>query len=114
MNETDAPPTRWFHLVAYFFGAVFFANAFPHFLQGVSGSPFQSPFAHPPGEGLSSSVANVAWGLFNLGAAYMLLGRVGRFHHRTTSHILVFAVGFAAMALQLGWYFGRFHGGTTP
>ena len=30
------------------------ANTIPHLVNGISGSPFQSPFASPPGEGLSS------------------------------------------------------------
>ncbi len=53
---------RWYHYVAYFFGGAFLANAVPHFVNGVSGNPFQSPFASPPGEGLSSSTVNVLWG----------------------------------------------------
>jgi hypothetical protein len=32
----------------------FLTNAVPHFVSGVMGYPFQSPFANPPGEGLSS------------------------------------------------------------
>jgi hypothetical protein len=52
---------RWNHYVAYFFGGAFLANAIPHFVAGVMGHPFQSPFAHPPGEGLSSSTVNVLW-----------------------------------------------------
>ena len=49
---------RWYHYVAYFFGGAFLANAVPHFVNGVSGRPFQSPFASPPGEGLSSSTVS--------------------------------------------------------
>ena len=58
--------TRWYHFVAYFFGGVFLINSVPHLVAGVSGSPFQSPFASPPGEGLSSSTVNVLWAVFNL------------------------------------------------
>ena len=60
---------RWYHYVAYFFGGAFLANAIPHFVNGVSGNPFQSPFASPPGEGLSSSTVNVLWGLLNFARA---------------------------------------------
>jgi hypothetical protein len=102
---------RWYHDIAYFFGGVFLANFLPHFISGISGSPFQSPFAHPPGEGLSSSVVNVGWGLFNLVVAYLLLVRVGKFEIKRWRHIGVFAAGFVAMSLSLGWAFGRFHGG---
>lgn len=102
---------RWYHYVAYFFGGAFLVNAVPHFVNGVSGNPFQSPFASPPGEGLSSSTVNVLWGSFNLGVAYLLLGRVGRFELRKTSHIAIAACGALLMAVSLARAFGRFHGG---
>ena len=35
--------------VAHFFAAFLLVNCIPHFVQGVSGNPFQSPFASPPG-----------------------------------------------------------------
>ena len=46
------------------------------------GRPFQSPFAKPPGEGLSSSTVNVLWGFANLVLAYGLILRVGQFDLR--------------------------------
>jgi hypothetical protein len=102
---------RWYHYVAYFFGGAFIANFVPHFVNGVSGNPFQSPFASPPGQGLSSSTVNVLWGLLNLLIGYLLIGRVGKFEHRRTLHALVFGVGFIAMSVMLSRAFGRFHGG---
>lgn len=102
---------RWYHAIAWFFGGAFLANFVPHFVQGVSGAPFQSPFASPPGEGLSSSTVNVAWGLANLVVAYLLLLRVGNFEARRTAHILVFGLGFAAMSIMLARALGRLHGG---
>jgi hypothetical protein len=102
---------RWYHYVAYFFGGAFLANFIPHFVAGISGSPFQSPFASPPGEGLSPSTVNVAWGLFNLFIAYLLLVRVGKFEIRRWAHFGVFFVGFILMALMVARHFGRFHGG---
>ena len=50
---------RWYHYVAYFFGGAFLANALPHLGNGISGHAFQSPFASPPGVGLSSATVNV-------------------------------------------------------
>lgn len=102
---------RWNHYVAYFFGGTFLANFVPHFVNGVSGSPFQSPFAHPPGEGLSSSTVNVAWGLLNLLVAYLLLLRVGKLDLRQWPHFGAVAAGFVLMSLMLAHYFGRLHGG---
>src|SRR5271163_2949821 len=99
--------TRWYHYVAYFFGGAFLANTIPHLGNGVSGSPFQSPFASPPGEGLSSSTVNVMWGMFNLVVAYLLMVRVGRFELRQTRHAVVLGLGSLLMALMLAQGFGK-------
>ena len=102
---------RWYHYVAYFFGGAFIANFVPHFVNGVSGRPFQSPFASPPGEGLSSSMVNVLWGLFNLLIGYLLIVGVGKFEPRRPLHALLFGIGFVLMSVMLSRAFGRFHGG---
>lgn len=104
----------WYHYVAYFFGGAFFANAIPHFVSGVMGRPFQSPFAKPPGEGLSSSTVNVLWGAFNFVVVYLLIVRAGTFDLRDTRQVLVAGVGALLMALMLARTFGRFHGGNKP
>jgi hypothetical protein len=111
---TDEPKERtmrWYHYVAYFFGGAFLANTLPHLGNGISGHPFQSPFASPPGEGLSSSTVNVLWGLFNLAVGYVLVCRVGSFDLRRTQHVLVLAAGILIMSVMLAHGFGRFHGG---
>jgi hypothetical protein len=102
---------RWFHYLAYFFGGAFLVNAVPHFVLGVSGQPFQSPFATPPGEGLSPAWVNVLWGFGNFAVAYLLLARVGIFDFRCWRHVLVTGAGALAMALMLAHSFGRLHGG---
>jgi hypothetical protein len=61
--------------------------------------------------GLSSSVANVAWGLFNLDVGYLLVCRVGRFDLRRTAHVLALGAGVLIMSLNLAHYFGKLHGG---
>ena len=104
------PTTRWYHNVAYFFGGAFLANTLPHLGNGISGHPFQSPFASPPGEGLSSSTVNVLWGLFNLAVAYLLVCRVGSFDLRKAENVLVLGSGILVMSLMLARAFGRFHG----
>jgi len=105
------PTTRWYHVLSYFFGGAFLANAVPHFVAGISGSPFQSPFASPPGQGLSPAIVNVLWGFFNLAVGYVLVVRVGRFDLRRTGHALALAAGILVMAVMLARTFGRFHGG---
>jgi hypothetical protein len=104
----------WYHYVSYFFGGAFLANALPHIGNGISGRPFQSPFAKPPGEGLSSSTVNVLWGLFNLAAAYLLICRVGAFCLQNTRQVLTVATAFLIMSVMLARSFGRFHGGNKP
>jgi hypothetical protein len=103
--------TRWYHFVAYFFGGAFLMNSIPHLVAGVSGSAFQSPFASPPGQGLSSSLVNVLWGMFNLLVAYLLLARVGNFELRQTKHVGPFGLGMLIMAVMSARTFGRLHGG---
>ena len=61
------------HDLAYFFGGAFLSNAVPHYVSGVMGRPFQSPFAKPPGKGLSSSTVNVLWGFANIAIGYWLV-----------------------------------------
>ena len=102
---------RWYHAVAYFFGGMFLANCLPHLGNGISGHAFQSPFASPPGVGLSSSTVNVLWGLLNLAIGYLLVCRVGRFELRKTRHVLVLGLGVLVMSLMLARAFGRLHGG---
>jgi hypothetical protein len=104
----------WLRDLSYFFGGVFLTNAIPHFVSGVMGRPFQSPFAKPPGEGLSSSTVNVLWGCFNLVIGYLLIGRVGEFDARSTDHVLALGLGILLMALITARLFGRFHGGNAP
>jgi hypothetical protein len=102
---------RWYHYLSYFFGGAFLANALPHLGNGISGHAFQSPFASPPGIGLSSSIVNVLWGLFNLAVGYLLTCRVGNFDLRKTWHVLVLGAGMLIMSLMLAQHFGELHGG---
>lgn len=99
------------HLIAYFFGGMFAANAIPHFVAGTMGRPFQSPFAKPPGRGLSSSTVNVAWGFFNAVASYLLVLHVGHFDVSSFVDAGFFAGGGLIISLFAAKHFGQFHGG---
>lgn len=101
----------WLFLISYVFGGAFLANAVPHTVSGMMGRPFQSPFANPPGEGLSSSTVNVLWGFFNLAIGYLLVCRVGEFRLNETTDIVALGVGAFLIALFSARHFGRFHGG---
>lgn len=98
----------WYHYLACFFAGAFLTNVIPHFVQGISGNRFPTPFAKPPGQGLSSPLVNVVWGLANLVAGYVLL-RVG---NMSTGDPLALGLFFAAMVLlsiQMSVHFEKKH-----
>jgi len=102
---------RWYFFVAYFFGGAFLVNAVPHFVQGVSGRSFPSPFASPPGKVQSSPTVNVLWGTANAVAGYFLVTHVGEFHIRSIPETLIAGAGGLVMAVMLSQAFGRIYGG---
>src|SRR5579863_10054110 len=104
----------WLDLVSYLFGGAFLANAVPHLVSGMMGRPFQSPFAKPSGQGLSSSTVNVLWGFFNLVVGYLLVCRVGDFDLRDASDVAALGLGILLVSVALARQFGRFNGGNTP
>ena len=113
-DTTAVTAVEWGHYVSYFFGGVFLTNAVPHFVSGMMGRPFQSPFAKPPGQGLSSSTVNVLWGFLNLVIGYILVCRVGNFNIRFTDHAVVLGLGVLLFSTRMARRFGRFHGGNSP
>jgi hypothetical protein len=105
---------NWLDDAAYLFGGAFLANAVPHFVSGMMGRPFQSPFAKPPGKGLSSSTVNVLWGFANFAVAYLLIGQVGNFDPHAADQVIAVGVGVLLMGVMAARSFGRFHGGNSP
>lgn len=91
----------WFHLLAYFFAGVFFANFVPHFVSGVLGRTFPTPFASPPFRGQSPPPVNVLYGLGNLALAYLLLLHVGDFQVHNGAQVCVFGLGLGTMGLLI-------------
>ncbi len=104
----------WLHYAAYFFGGLFAANSIPHIVSGTTGRAFQSPFARPPGKGLSSATVNVLWGAFNLAVAYGLILHVGAFDLRNGAQAAAAAAGALVICLHAARHFGQFHGGNSP
>jgi len=98
----------WLYELCYFAGGAVLTNALPHLLRGLSGQPFQSPFASPPGVGLSSALVNVLWGFANLAGAYFLLGWVGSFEFKSID-MLALAAGGLAIGIFSARHFGQFH-----
>jgi len=93
--------------LAYFASGLLITNGIPHFVNGISGRKFQSPFASPPGVGESSPLINVIWGMVNFLLGYLLLAGVGDFTIGITVDALFFGIGSVLMAVILSWHFGR-------
>jgi len=105
-NITPTPEVkiRWYHYLLAFLSGFFLANVVPHFIHGVSGDPFPTPFASPPGKGLSSPTCNVLWACFNLLVGYILL----RVSKTTGKHklLLVFVfIGIIVCSVMLSYAF---------
>jgi hypothetical protein len=105
---------EWYVYVARFFAGAFIANAIPHFVSGVLGRRFPTPFSSPPGKGESSSAINVIWGSANAFVGYLLLYRVGSFLASSLRQVLLAAAGGFLLSLMLSRGFGEIYGGTTP
>ena len=88
---------NWYDYIACFFAGMFLANVVPHFVHGISGSRFPTPFARPRGKGLSSPTVNVAWALFNLVIGYMLF-RLGKLTSGDQLALVIFLAGIAVIS----------------
>ena len=86
-----------------FFAGVLLANAVPHGVNAVQGKEFPTPFASPPGVGLSSPMANALWSSLNAAGGTALLGRSAT---DTRERAAVLA-GAIAMSFFLAYYFGK-------
>ena len=95
---------KWYHYLAAFFAGMFIANAAPHFVNGISGNPFPTPFADPTGKGLSAPVINVIWALFNLVIGYLLF-RYGKISQQNKLSLVVFFLGVLAVSILLSIVF---------
>ena len=91
---------KWYNYVACFFAGMFIANTVPHFIHGISGDTFPTPFANPPGKGPSSPTINVLWGLLNLVFGYLLY-RGGKISNSNKWSIVVFFIGIVVMSVML-------------
>ena len=97
---------NWYEYLACFFAGAFLTNVVPHFVYGISGDRFPTPFAHPPGKGLSSPTVNVVWALFNLLVGYILF-RAGKVLSGNDSALVVFFAGIVAISIPLSVRFSK-------
>jgi hypothetical protein len=91
---------KWYNYLAAFFAGAFLTNAIPHFVNGVSGDAFPTPFATPHGVGLSSPLVNVLWALFNLLIGYLLF-RASKTNSKNWWSLLLFFLGIALISIFL-------------
>ena len=97
---------QWYHFIAAFFAGVFLANAVPHFVHGISGDKFPTPFAKPHGKGLSSPKINAIWALVNLVIGYFLY-QAGHLSTNNKPIVLTFFIGVAVISLWLANTFSK-------
>jgi len=95
---------KWYHYLISFFAGMFLSNFVPHFVQGISGNSFPTPFSNPPGKGLSSPTLNVVWGIINLIVGYILL-RTGKVTQNNKWNLLSFFIGVVIMSILLSIQF---------
>ena len=102
----------WYFYVLDFLGGLLLANGVPHFVHGISGSRFQTPFASPPGVGASSPLVNVIWGYVNLGVGIVLLSFFGPQGAGTAAGWLCVGAGALSIALWLAHHFEKVRSGS--
>ena len=98
------------HLVANFFAGIFLCNCIPHLVCGLRGEPFPTPFASPPGAGLSSPVVNFIWGFFNLVIFFALLC-LYRVEISLNTGLVLFLAGFFLIGIFMSLHFGKVRAG---
>ena len=98
---------HWYLYLLEFLSGAFLANGVPHFVQGISGNPFQSPFAKPPGVGESSPLSNVLWGFGNLMAGALLLHFFWLWGDAVAAGWIAVGLGALLMSIQAAKHFGK-------
>ena len=93
----------WYFYIIYFFAGAFLANGVPHFVNGISGRKFPTPFVRP----LSSPTVNVLWGFTNFFVGNLLLTTVGSFSLGLTFDSLAAILGILAISLLNSSVFGK-------
>ena len=97
---------EWYYYFGGFWAGAFLANFVPHFINGVSGNGFPTPFAKPPGKGLSSPMVNVLWALLNL-IIGVLLFKVSRVSIHNYLSLIIFFIGFALLSIMMAKNFAE-------
>jgi hypothetical protein len=98
----------WYQYPCCFFAGAILANFVPHFVHGISGDRFPTPFAKPPGKALSPPTVNVLWSLINLvgGCILLKMGQVSTINNLSLA--LVF-VGVTVISIPMSINFAKKH-----
>jgi hypothetical protein len=91
---------KWYAYLGYFFAGAFLANSVPHFVQGISGQEFRTPFGDP-----SSATVNVIWGFVNLVVGSSITTALGGLCCAFNRRTVIMALGFLTMAIMLSCAF---------
>jgi len=106
MNAKELSNIKWYHYVANFFAGMVLANVVPHYVNGISGNPFPSPFGNPPGLGNSSPLSNVLWGSLNIVIGYLLL-KFSKISDKRIFSLIIFFAGIVCQGVILSIAFSR-------
>lgn len=97
-NQSSENSTKWYQYLAGFFAGAILVNAIPHFINGILGQQFPTPFADPPTVGLSSPVINTIWALCNIFVGYLFF-RASNVHSKNKLGLLVFFTGIVVFSI---------------
>lgn len=91
--------------VMLFLAGALLCNGIPHLAAGLRGEPFPTPFAKPPGEGMSPPLVNFVWGSANLfGGVALAAWRWPMADCRIGAAVVV--LGWLAIGIYLARHFG--------
>jgi hypothetical protein len=89
---------EWYYYFSGFLSGAVLTNSVPHFVKGVSGDKFPTPFSKPHGKGLSSPLVNVVWALVNLLVGYLLF-RLADISLQNNFMLIAFFAGVACLSI---------------
>jgi hypothetical protein len=92
-----------------FLSGLFFANSIPHFVNGISGKEFATPFIHRFFKNIPSPLFNVIWGLANICLAFSIFNFTKNLVFGFNLEFLSIFAGFAFASVGLSIFF--FKGG---
>ena len=97
--------TKWFHYLLAFFAGIFLINMVPHYVHGITGKAFPTPFADPPGKGMSPPAYNVLWAMINFLIGFAII-YFAKLKNRSRFLWVAFFLGAVTMSFYLASYFG--------